>query len=228
MRGNGTPDKDPLPASLWGPRSVCAAWQPEGARRRTIRDRAMKRHLAVYTGSFDPITLGHLDVLARARGMFDELVLAIGHNPSKPALFSFEERLDLARACVADLVRAAPAGASVRVETYSGLTIDFARSAGAVAIVRGIRNVSDLASETQLAITNRQVAGIETVFVVTGENFAYTSSSLIKQIAAFGGTLDKLEPLVPHRVIEALAAKRRDPGNPLGMLAAEHHGGDGG
>ena len=185
----------------------------------------MKHHLAVYTGSFDPITLGHLDVLERSRGMFSEIVLAIGHNPSKPALFSFEERLDLARACVADLMKAAPGGAPVRVETYSGLTVDFARSVGAVAIIRGIRNVSDLASECQLAITNRQVAGIETVFVVTGENFAYTSSSLIKQIAAFGGTLEKLEPLVPRRVIDALAAKKRDPRNPLGMLAAEHHGG---
>lgn len=185
----------------------------------------MGRHLAVYTGSFDPITLGHLDVLARTRGMFDEVILAIGHNPNKPALFSFEERLALARACVDDLVRASPAGAAVRVETYSGLTVDFARSAGAAAIVRGIRNVTDLAGECQLAITNRQVAGIETVFIVTGESFAYTSSSLIKQIAAFGGSLDKLGPLVPRRVIDALAAKRRDPGNPLGMLAAEHHGG---
>jgi pantetheine-phosphate adenylyltransferase len=164
-------------------------------------------------------------VLERSRGMFSEIVLAIGHNPSKPALFSFEERLDLARACVADLMKSAPGGAPVRVETYSGLTVDFARSVGAVAIIRGIRNVSDLASECQLAITNRQVANIETVFVVTGENYAYTSSSLIKQIAAFGGTLDKLEPLVPKRVIEALARKKADPRNPLGMLAAEHHGG---
>lgn len=188
----------------------------------------MKKHLAVYTGSFDPITLGHLDVLDRTRGMFDEIVLAIGHNPSKPALFSFEERLELARACAGDLLRERPGGAPVRVETYSGLTVDFARSVGAAAIVRGIRNVTDLAAECQLAITNRQVAGIETVFVVTGETFAYTSSSLIKQIAAFGGTLEKLEPLVPRRVIDALAAKKRDPRNPLGMLAAEHHGGDGG
>jgi pantetheine-phosphate adenylyltransferase len=94
----------------------------------------MKHHLAVYTGSFDPITLGHLDVLERSRGMFSEIVLAIGHNPSKPALFSFEERLDLARACVADLMKSAPGGAPVRVETYSGLTVDFARSVGAVAI----------------------------------------------------------------------------------------------
>ncbi|MFM1936341.1 MAG: Phosphopantetheine adenylyltransferase [Planctomycetota bacterium] len=185
----------------------------------------MKRHLAVYTGSFDPITLGHLDVLARARGVFDELVLAIGHNPNKPALFSFEERLALATGCVADMLAEDPSGAPVRVETYSGLTVDFARSVGAVAIVRGIRNVTDLAGESQLAITNRQVAGIETVFVVTGENFAYTSSSLIKQIAAFGGGLEKLEPLVPRRVIDALAAKKRDPRNPLGMLAREHHGG---
>jgi pantetheine-phosphate adenylyltransferase len=185
----------------------------------------IKRHLAVYTGSFDPITLGHLDVLARARGMFDEIVLAIGHNPSKPALFSFEERLELARGCVADMLKAEPEGAPVRVEVYTGLTVDFARSVGAVAIVRGIRNVTDLASECQLAITNRQVANIETVFVVTGESYAYTSSSLIKQIAAFGGTIEKLVPLVPKRVIEALARKKGDPTNPLGKLAAEHHGG---
>jgi pantetheine-phosphate adenylyltransferase len=181
----------------------------------------MKRHLAVYTGSFDPITLGHLDVLARARGMFDEVVLAIGHNPSKPALFSFEERLGLARACVADLVAAEPSAGPVRVETYSGLTVDFARSVGACAIVRGIRNVSDLASECQLAITNRQVAGIETVFVVTGENFAYTSSSLIKQIAALGGSLDSLSTLVPPAVIDALRKKRGDRSNPLGRLAVD-------
>jgi pantetheine-phosphate adenylyltransferase len=94
-----------------------------------------------------------------------------------------------------------------------------------VAIVRGIRNVTDLANECQLAITNRQVANIETVFVVTGESYAYTSSSLIKQIAAFGGTIEKLVPLVPKRVIEALARKKGDPTNPLGKLAAEHHGG---
>lgn len=184
----------------------------------------MARHLAVYTGSFDPITLGHLDVLARARTMFDEVILAIGHNPNKPALFSFDERLSLARACVADMVAAKPDGAPVRVEVYSGLTVDFARQVGAAAIVRGIRNVSDLAAECQLAITNRQVAGIETVFVVTGESFAYTSSSLIKQIAAFGGELDKLRPLVPARVITALDRKRNDPHDPLGKLAAEHHG----
>ncbi len=188
----------------------------------------MARHLAVYTGSFDPITLGHLDVLARARLLFDEVILAIGHNPNKPALFTFDERERLAKACVADLVAANGGGADVRVELYTGLTVDFARQVKAAAIVRGIRNVTDLATECQFAITNRQVAGIETVFIVTGESFAYTSSSLIKQIAAFGGSLDKLVSLVPARVIDALREKRGDPSNPLGRLAAEHHGDDGG
>ena len=185
----------------------------------------MAHHLAIYTGSFDPISYGHLDILRRSRGMFDEVVLAIGRNPNKEALFTFEERMALARTLVADLMAREPAGATIRVEHYTGLTVDYAKQVGACAIVRGIRNITDLASECQLAITNRQVAGIETVFIVTGESFAYTSSSLIKQIAAFGGSLDKLGPLVPRRVIDALAAKRRDPGNPLGMLAAEHHGG---
>ncbi len=181
----------------------------------------MKRHLAVYTGSFDPITLGHLDVLARTRGMFDEVVLAIGRNPNKEALFTFEERMALARTLVADMMAKEPAGATIRVEHYTGLTVDYAKQVGACAIVRGIRNITDLASECQLAITNRQVAGIETVFIVTGESFAYTSSSLIKQIAALGGSLDALATLVPPAVVEALRAKRRDPTNPIGKLARD-------
>lgn len=178
-------------------------------------------HLAIYTGSFDPITLGHLDVLARARGLFDEVILAIGRNPNKEALFTFDERLELARALVAEMQETAPAGARIRVEHYTGLTVDYAKAVGACAIVRGIRNITDLASECQLAITNRQVAAIETVFIVTGENFAYTSSSLIKQIAALGGSLDSLATLVPPRVIEALRQKRGDRSNPLGRLAVD-------
>ncbi|MCE2875501.1 MAG: phosphopantetheine adenylyltransferase [Planctomycetota bacterium] len=178
-------------------------------------------HLAIYTGSFDPITLGHLDVLDRSRSLFDEVILAIGINPNKPPLFSVEERKRHAEVLVARLLKDKPAGAKVRVEAYQGLTIDFARRVGAAAIIRGIRNVTDLASECQLAITNRQVAGVETVFIVTGENFAYVSSSLIKQIAAFGGDLNRLHALVPAEVIAGLEEKRRDPRNPLGMLASE-------
>ncbi|MEY3022799.1 MAG: phosphopantetheine adenylyltransferase [Planctomycetota bacterium] len=179
------------------------------------------RHLAIYTGSFDPITYGHLDILRRARGMFDEIVLAIGRNPNKEALFTFEEREAHAKALVAEILAKEPSGAHIRVDHYAGLTVDFARSVGACAIIRGIRNITDLAGECQLAITNRQVAGIETIFIVTGENFAYTSSSLIKQIAALGGSLDALATLVPPAVVEALAAKRGDRGNPIGRLARD-------
>jgi pantetheine-phosphate adenylyltransferase len=178
-------------------------------------------HLAIYTGSFDPITLGHLDVLDRSRALFDEVILAIGINPDKPPLFSVEERREVAQTLVDRLQRDRPDGARVRVEAYQGLTIDFARKVGAAAIVRGIRNITDLATECQLAITNRQVAGVETVFIVTGENFADVSSSLIKQIAAFGGDLNRLSGLVPPEVIAALQAKRQDPLNPLSRLARE-------
>ena len=176
-------------------------------------------HLALYSGSFDPITLGHLDVLERARGLFDEIVVAIGRNPDKEPLFSIAERVGMAKSLVADLLRGSPRGATVLVETYQGLTVDFAREVGASALLRGIRHASDLASECQLAITNRQVAGVETVFLVTGEAYAYTSSSLIKQIAALGGDLDRLASMVPPLVLEALRAKRLDPNNPLGRLA---------
>jgi len=179
------------------------------------------RHLAIYTGSFDPITLGHLDVLTRARKLFDEIVLAIGMNPNKRALFTFEERLEAANILVRELVAAHPEGAVVRVEHYTGLTVDFAKQVGASAILRGIRNVTDLAAECQLAITNRQVAGIETVFVVTGETYGYTSSSLIKQIAALGGSIETLDTIVPPLIIEMLRRKRDDPSNPLGRLAQD-------
>ena len=182
---------------------------------------ADRHHLALYAGSFDPITLGHLDVLGRARGIFDQLILGIGDNPEKPALFSFEERIEMATGLVDEMVTTNPDGCPVQVKHYSRLTVDFAREVGAVAILRGIRNISDLAAETQLAITNRQVAGIETIFVVTGESFAYTSSSLIKQVAALGGSLDGLAGIVPPVVIEQLKAKRDDPSNPLGQLAKD-------
>lgn len=178
-------------------------------------------HTALYAGSFDPITLGHLDVLGRARRLFDLLILAIGDNPEKPALFSFQERVEMARTLVAEMTTEDPDGCPVQIEHYSGLTVDFARTVNATAILRGIRNMTDLANECQLAITNRKVAGIETVFVVPSESYAYTSSSLIKQIAALGGSLDGLAGIVPPIVIEHLRIKRNDPSNPLGRLARD-------
>ena len=181
------------------------------------------RHLAIYTGSFDPITLGHLDVLSRVRGMFDRIVLAIGRNPDKRPLFTMEERASMARTCVADLPQAD--GAEIQVETYDGLTVEFARRIGACAMIRGIRNVTDLAGESQLAITNRKVAGIETVFIVSGEEYAYTSSSLIRQMASLGASQEQLSTFVPAVVLEAIREKQDDPDHPFGEIRrADGHG----
>ena len=182
-----------------------------------------RHHLALYAGSFDPITFGHLDVIQRARRLFDEIVVGVGYNPEKTALFSFEERESMASSLVGKLVDEEPHGAPIRVQRYQGLTVDFAKEINASAILRGIRNITDLATETQLAITNRQVADIETLFIVTGEQFAYTSSSLIRQIAALGGSLARLEHIVPAEVLDRMRRKRDAPGNPLRQLADDAH-----
>lgn len=168
-----------------------------------------RTHIAVFPGSFDPMTFGHLDVISRGRRLFDELIVAIGRNPSKDQLFSPEERLETARVLVAELVEREPDGAPVRVEAFHGLTVDFAKKAGAAALLRGVRNLSDLQYEIQQAVTNREVAGLETAFVVAGQSFAYTSSSLIRQITALGKDLSVLKTMVPDRVIEMLEAKKK-------------------
>lgn len=172
------------------------------------------RHVALYPGSFDPITYGHLDVIARGRRLFDELVVAVGRNPGKDALFSPEERVELTERLIDDLVRREPEGAPVSVRAFSGLTVDFARAVGATALLRGVRNLSDLQYEVQQAVTNREVAGLETAFVVAGQSFAYTSSSLIKQITALGTDLSVLKAMVPPLVVEQLRRKR-DEQHPL-------------
>lgn len=176
-------------------------------------------HRAIYTGSFDPITLGHLDVLSRVRGMFDDIVVAIGRNPDKQPLFTMEERVQMAEQGIREIVDSE--SAQIRVETYEGLTVDFARKVEACAMIRGIRNVTDLAGESQLAITNRKIAGIETVFIVSGDEYAYTSSSLIRQMAGLGATLDQLATFVPPVVLEAIRRKQSDPGHPFGAIRAD-------
>lgn len=168
-------------------------------------------HLAVFPGSFDPITFGHLDVIARGRRLFDELVVAVGRNPGKAELFTPDERVDTIRALCAQMVADEPDGATVRVESFVGLTVDFAAQQKATALLRGIRNLSDLQYEVQQAVTNREVADLETAFVVAGQSFAYTSSSLIKQLTALGRDLDTaLRPMVPAVVIEALKKKKAE------------------
>lgn len=180
-----------------------------------------RRHVAMYPGSFDPMTFGHLDVIRRGRRLFDALLVAVGRNPGKPMLFSLEERLDMAQRLVDDLVRDDPEGAPVEVRGYHGLTVDFAREVGATVILRGVRNLSDLQTEVQQAVTNREVASLETAFVVAGQSFAYTSSSLIKQITALGADVNALAPMCPPLVIERLQKKKAENPPLLQDLSAE-------
>lgn len=192
------------------------------AKRSTTQSSAAKapahRHIAVYPGSFDPVTYGHLDVVERGRRLFDHVVVGVGENPEKDTLFTAKERVEMLEALVKELVKREPGAASVEVRAYSGLTVDFATELGATVLLRGIRNLSDLQSEVQQAVTNREVAGLETAFVVAGHSFAYTSSTLIRQITAMGKDLSVLRAMCPELVIEKLRQKKRQSPNALRKL----------
>ena len=170
-------------------------------------------HSAFYPGSFDPVTYGHLDVVKRGRRMFDRVVVGVGQNPAKESLFTQDERREMVQHEVDLMVRAEPDLAPVEVRSYEGLTVDSAREAGATVLLKGIRNLSDLQSEIQQALTNRQVGKLETAFVVAGQDFAYTSSTLIRQVTAMGDDLTVLATMVPESVIERLRAKKAEGGS---------------
>lgn len=153
--------------------------------------------IAVFPGQFDPITRGHLDIIRRGTTLFDQVVVGVGTNPDKRELFSHDERVTMIR----ELLREIP---NTTVKKYAGLTADFVRETGAIAILRGIRDVSDLRYEFQLALANRAVGNVETVFIMTGDQFALTSSSLIRQVVMLGGDARSLSPLVPENVVERL------------------------
>ena len=157
--------------------------------------------VAVFPGAFDPITLGHLDIVHRASRLFDRLIIAVGHNPEKEAWFSPEERVAMVREAVAAL-------GNVKTEAYDGLTMDYVRGVGARVLVRGIRDATDLREELQIANLNQSIGGVETVFLMTDDQHVLTSSTLIKQIVDMGG-FDKrrLQRLVPPVVVEHLARK---------------------
>ncbi|GAB4548323.1 MAG: pantetheine-phosphate adenylyltransferase [Phycisphaerales bacterium] len=167
-----------------------------------------RTHTAVYPGTFDPPTFGHLDVITRGRRLFDRVVVGVGHNPEKRTVFSIEERADMMRELVEEIVAKTPDLADVEVRIFQGLTVDFARSVGADALLRGIRNLSDVQNEIQQAVTNREVAQLETAFVVAGSTYAYTSSTLIRQVTAMGSDLHVLDAFVPAMVIERLREKK--------------------
>src|SRR5215207_11571247 len=161
--------------------------------------------IAVFPGQFDPITNGHLDVIQRGVKLFDKLIVAVGINPEKKELFPIEERLEI----IDSLLKGQ---ANVHVEKYDGLTVDFVRKSGAAVLLRGIRDVSDLRYEFQLAQANRAVGNVETVFIMTGDHYALTSSSLIRQVVALGGDVRQLAGILPDIVVEKLREKQRVPG----------------
>jgi pantetheine-phosphate adenylyltransferase len=153
--------------------------------------------LAVFPGSFDPITNGHLDIIARGLSVFDDVTIAILINPGKQALFTVEERVEIIR----ETYRSEP---RVKVDTFSGLLVDYAERVGAAVIVRGLRAISDFEYEFQMALMNRRLnPRIETVFMMPAESYSYLSSRLVKEVFQLGGRVrDLVPPVVERRLAE--------------------------
>jgi pantetheine-phosphate adenylyltransferase len=155
---------------------------------------------AVFTGTFDPLTLGHLDVIRRGRQLFEHVVVAIGINPNKQALFDIDERVALARRVLTPFE-------NVSVDSFEGLTVHFVRRIGARVILRGLRTLSDMEYEFGMTLTNHRLdPTIETVFLMADGEYSHVSSSLIKQVAWFGGA-PALSRFVPAELIEPILSK---------------------
>jgi pantetheine-phosphate adenylyltransferase len=167
------------------------------------RARIEGRHKAVYTGVFDPLTLGHLDVIRRGRLLFDELVVGIGINPNKRALFNVDERVALVRKLVEPLP-------NVTVEPFDELAVQFVRRIGARVILRGVRSLSDMEYEFSMTLTNQRLdPEVETVFLMADGEYSHVSSSLIKQVARYGGAA-ALSRFVPAELVEPIMAKIKE------------------
>jgi pantetheine-phosphate adenylyltransferase len=153
---------------------------------------------AIYPGSFDPVTNGHLDIIERARKLFDEVIVAVAHNDEKQPLFSLKERLDLLRETAGKID-------NVRIAQFKGLLVEFARAEKAGAVIRGLRAVSDFEFEFQMALMNRKLdAGVETIFLMPKEEYTYLSSRIVKEIARLGGNVSGF---VPPAVANTLSKK---------------------
>ena len=159
--------------------------------------------IAVYPGSFDPVTLGHLDVIRRASQLFDHLVIAVLHNSAKTPLFSVEERVKM----LEEMTKNMP---GVKVVPFEGLLIDFAKEMSAGIVVRGLRAVTDFEYELQMAQTNNKLSPeLETVFLTTSLEYSYLSSTIVKEVAAFGGDISQFVPETIERRIQEKIMKRR-------------------
>jgi pantetheine-phosphate adenylyltransferase len=158
-------------------------------------------HRALYTGSFDPMTNGHLDIITRASRMFDEVVVGVIVNPSKQALFTKEERVDMIREVVGDL-------GNVEVDCFQGLLADYVNAGGFQAVVRGLRATADFEYEIQMAQMNARLfrPGIESVFLMTSPEYSFISSSMIKEVVSLGGCADGL---APDKIMERIKSKYR-------------------
>ena len=160
---------------------------------------------AVCPGSFDPVTNGHVDVINRAAGLYDELVVAVLVNPGKAGLFSVDERMELLRDAVSDLP-------NVRVDSFTGLLTTFCEERDIAAIVKGLRAVSDFDYELQMAQMNSSLTDVETVFVPTSPEYSFLASSLVKEVATFGGDVSGLVPAsVNERLVARLAERAARP-----------------
>ena len=160
---------------------------------------------AIYPGSFDPVTSGHLDIIERATSVFDEVVVAVAVNMEKQPLFSVEERADLLREACRHLDK-------VQVDCFEGLTVDYAQQQGAKVLIRSLRAVSDFESELQMALMNKRLnENVETLFMMTSAEYSFLSSSLIKELAELGASITGLVPkLVEEKLFERLRKKGRE------------------
>ena len=157
---------------------------------------------AIYPGSFDPVTFGHLDVIRRASELFDEVIVGVLHNSQKSPLFSVEERVNILKEVTADIP-------NVKIETFSGLSVNFARNCDAKVIIRGLRAITDFEYELQMAQTNHKLRpDVETVFLTTSLEYSYLSSTTVKEVAAFGGDISQFVPeYVADRIKEKMKQK---------------------
>ncbi|MEU7138273.1 pantetheine-phosphate adenylyltransferase [Nocardia sp. NPDC046473] len=157
---------------------------------------------ALCPGSFDPVTNGHIDVFARAAAQFDEVVVTVSINKNKQGMFSIDERIEMLRESTAHLP-------NVRVESWYGLLVDFAKEQGVTAIVKGLRDATDFGYELQMAQMNKKLSGVETFFIASNPAFSFLSSSLVKEVATFGGDVtDMLPPSVHKRLLARLAERQ--------------------
>ncbi|MBI5194030.1 MAG: pantetheine-phosphate adenylyltransferase [Nitrospirae bacterium] len=151
---------------------------------------------AIYPGTFDPITNGHIDIIIRSLKSFDHIIVGIGPNPKKTTLFSLEERISMVKECLGSTP-------NVSVKTFDGLLVDFAKKQNATVIIRGLRAISDFEYEFQMALMNRKLdSDIETVFLMPSEEYSYLTSSIIKVVASFGGDISSLVPSVANDMLK--------------------------